>query len=62
MGVRSVIRNARGCGQIIAEAIFCAENYAHRDEVVRAKRSDKRAVEEYLSFALTCLVYQVKTL
>ncbi|CAI8007631.1 Protein NipSnap homolog 3A [Geodia barretti] len=38
------------------------ENYAHRDEVVRAKRSDKRAVEEYLSFALTCLVYQNHTI
>ena len=62
MGVRSVIRNAIRCGQVIAEAIFYAENYAHRDEVVGAKRSDKRAVEEYLRFALTCLVSQVKSL
>ena len=35
------------------------ESYAHRDEVVKAKRTDKKAFEGYVTFALTCLVSQV---
>ena len=37
------------------------ESYAHRDEVVKLKRDDKRAVEEYLKHALPCLESQVTT-
>lgn len=44
---------------IFQKNFFLTESYAHRDEVVKAKRSDKKAVEEYLKFALTCLVSQV---
>ena len=48
-----------GVDFISACATPFTESFAHRDEVVKAKRSDKKALEGYLNFALTCVVSQV---
>ena len=41
------------------ESRLAAESYAHRDEVVMSKKSDKRVVEEYLNHVLPLLISQV---
>ena len=54
----------RVCNCMFAHAVtrplcITTDSYAHRDEVVKAKRSDKRAVEEYLKYALSYVESQV---